>query len=60
MTGGVRRSTVRANFEPPPSPVCPPMIVYLADLDNDGRAEVREVLYEGFKFEVLERGGRFQ
>lgn len=36
--------------------VTPPKIVYLADLDNDGRAEVRETLFTGFSFEVLERG----
>lgn len=36
--------------------VSPPQILYLADLDGDGRAEVRETLYEGFGFEVIERG----
>jgi putative membrane-bound dehydrogenase-like protein len=36
--------------------VCPPEVLYLADLDNDGRAEHREVLFRGFGFEVLERG----
>jgi putative membrane-bound dehydrogenase-like protein len=36
--------------------VCPPEILYLADRDNDGRAEVRETLFSGFGFELLERG----
>jgi putative membrane-bound dehydrogenase-like protein len=31
-------------------------IVYLADRDGDGRAEVREVLFTGFPLTVLERG----
>jgi len=36
--------------------ITPPEIVYLADRDNDGEAEVRETLFAGFKFEVIERG----
>lgn len=36
--------------------VCPPKIFYLADRNNDGSAETREILYEGFRFDVLERG----
>jgi len=35
--------------------VCAPDIVYLADRDGDGRAEVREVLYTGFPAVGLER-----
>ncbi|HAV62158.1 MAG TPA: hypothetical protein DCY13_07310 [Verrucomicrobiales bacterium] len=35
---------------------CAPDIVYLADHDGDGRAEIREVLFTGFKTGVLERG----
>ena len=36
--------------------VCAPDILYLADRDGDGKAEVRETLYTGFHFELLERG----
>lgn len=36
--------------------VCPPKILFLADRDRDGRAELRETLFEGFAFELLERG----
>ena len=36
--------------------VCAPDIVYLADRDGDGRAEVRQTLFTGFKTRVLERG----
>jgi putative membrane-bound dehydrogenase-like protein len=32
-----------------------PQIIFLADRDGDGEAEVREVLYEGFGSEVFER-----
>ena len=32
-----------------------PQIIYLADRDGDGVAEVREVLYEGFAVGILER-----
>lgn len=35
---------------------CAPDIVYLADRDGDGRAEVREVLFTGFATGALERG----
>ncbi len=36
--------------------VCAPDIVYLADRDGDGKAEVREVLFTGFHAGALERG----
>lgn len=35
---------------------CAPDIVYLADRDGDGKAEVREVLFTGFETGELERG----
>lgn len=35
--------------------VAAPQIVFLADRDGDGVAEVREVLYEGFPVGILER-----
>ena len=35
--------------------VCAPDIMYLADRDNDGKAEVQEVLYTGFATGVLDR-----
>jgi putative membrane-bound dehydrogenase-like protein len=35
---------------------CAPDIVYLRDDDDDGRAEVREVLFTGFRTGALERG----
>lgn len=35
--------------------VCAPDIVFLADPDNDGRAEVREVLFTGFVTGAIER-----
>lgn len=35
---------------------CAPDIVYLADRDGDGKAEVREVLFTGFRTGALERG----
>jgi putative membrane-bound dehydrogenase-like protein len=35
---------------------CAPDIVFLADLDGDGRAEVRETLFTGFATGELERG----
>jgi putative membrane-bound dehydrogenase-like protein len=35
---------------------CAPDIVYLADRDDDGVPEVREVLFTGFKTGALERG----
>jgi len=35
---------------------CPPDIVYLADKDGDGRAEVRETLFTGFGVGQPERG----
>ena len=36
--------------------VCPPEIIYLADRDGDGVAEVRETLFRGFTQVELERG----
>ena len=36
--------------------VCAPDILYLADRDGDGKAEVRETLFTGFRIELLERG----
>lgn len=35
---------------------CAPEIVYLADRDGDGRAEIRETLFTGFEAGLLERG----
>lgn len=35
---------------------CAPDIIFLADRDGDGKAEVREVLYTGFPVGMLERG----
>jgi len=35
--------------------ICGPDIVYLADRDGDGQAEVRETLLTGFDVEVMER-----
>ncbi len=35
---------------------CAPDIVYLADADGDGRADVREMLFTGFRVRTLERG----
>ena len=35
--------------------VCSPDIIYLADRDNDGKAEIREKLYTGFKVGIIER-----
>lgn len=35
--------------------VCSPKIVFLADRDQDGKAEVRETLFEGFATGVIER-----
>lgn len=36
--------------------ICAPDIVFLADRDGDGRAEVRETLFTGFARELIERG----
>jgi putative membrane-bound dehydrogenase-like protein len=36
--------------------ICAPDIVYLADRDGDGRAEIRETLFTGFARELIERG----
>lgn len=36
--------------------VCAPDIVFLADRDGDGKAEVRETLFTGFAREFIERG----
>ncbi len=35
--------------------VCSPDIIFLADRDGDGKAEVRESLYTGFKSGIIER-----
>ncbi|MDF1843615.1 MAG: c-type cytochrome [Rubripirellula sp.] len=35
---------------------CAPDIVYLADLDHDGKPDVRETLLTGFRKRVMERG----
>lgn len=36
--------------------LCAPHILYLADRDGDGRPEIRETLFTGFRTRVLERG----
>ena len=36
--------------------ICAPDIVFLADRDGDGEAEVRETLFTGFARELIERG----
>lgn len=36
--------------------ICAPDIVFLADRDGDGKAEVRETLFTGFARELIERG----
>lgn len=36
--------------------ICAPDIIYLADKNGDGRAEVREILFTGFARELIERG----
>ena len=36
--------------------VCAPDIVFLADRDGDGKADVRETLFTGFRTQTLERG----
>ena len=36
--------------------VCAPEILFLADRDGDGKAEVRETLFTGFRREFIERG----
>ena len=35
--------------------VCAPDILFLADRDGDGKAEIRETLFSGFRVELLER-----
>ncbi len=35
--------------------VCAPHIIYLADTDNDGVSDIREILFSGFEEGVLER-----
>ena len=35
---------------------CAPDIVFLADRDGDGKPEIRETLFTGFRTQVLERG----
>jgi putative membrane-bound dehydrogenase-like protein len=63
--GLMDKATVFADHIPPCYGLCPardgiiavgpPQILFLADRDGDGIAEVREVLYEGFKVGILER-----
>ena len=63
--GVMDTATVFADRLPPCYGICPardgiiavgpPQILFLADRDGDGVAEVREVLYEGFKVGILER-----
>ena len=36
--------------------VCAPHIIYFADRDGDGKPEIRETLFTGFRTRVLERG----
>ena len=36
--------------------ICAPDILFLADRDGDGQAEIRETLFTGFRTDVLERG----
>lgn len=36
--------------------ICAPDIVFLADRDGDGQAEVRETIFTGFARELIERG----
>jgi len=36
--------------------VCAPDIIYFADRDGDGKPEIRETLFTGFRTRVLERG----
>ena len=36
--------------------VCAPDILYLGDRDGDGKPEIRETLFSGFRTRVLERG----
>ncbi|MBW3600515.1 MAG: hypothetical protein KY475_25030 [Planctomycetes bacterium] len=64
--GSMDRAEVWADRLPPCYGVCParggvivacaPDIVFLADRDGDGRAEVRETLFTGFPTGALERG----
>jgi putative membrane-bound dehydrogenase-like protein len=64
--GVMDRATVFADRIPPCYGICPardgivavaaPQILFLADRDDDGVAEVQEVLYEGFAVGLLERG----
>ena len=63
--GVMDTATVFADRLPPCYGICPardgiiavgpPQILFLADRDGDGVAEVREPLYEGFKVGILER-----
>jgi putative membrane-bound dehydrogenase-like protein len=64
--GRMDKAQVWADNLPPCYGVCParggvivacaPDIVYLADRDGDGKAEIRETLFTGFKAGSLERG----
>src|SRR5262249_43100060 len=36
--------------------ICAPDIIFLADRDGDGQAEVRETMFTGFARELIERG----
>jgi len=36
--------------------ICAPDIIYLADRDGDGRAEIRQTLFTGFARSLIERG----
>lgn len=64
--GTMDRATVFADHLPPAYGICAarggvivacaPDIVYLADRDGDGQAEVREILFTGFNTGNLERG----
>lgn len=64
--GRMDKSQVFADHLPPCYGICPardgivvacaPDIVYLADRDGDGQAEVREVLFTGFSTGPIERG----
>ncbi|MCL4788551.1 MAG: c-type cytochrome [Verrucomicrobia bacterium] len=64
--GVMDKATVFADRLPPAYGICParggiivacaPDIVFLADRDGDGQAEVREVLFTGFATGALERG----
>jgi putative membrane-bound dehydrogenase-like protein len=64
--GRMDKAEVWANDLPPCYGICParggvivacaPEIVFLADLDRDGKPEIRDVLFSGFATGALERG----